>query len=234
MATSRCRAENPKTCPHHGTGKLTGHKQTIVDFFGSQIPPETPAQEEARLSQEANIHYDTFMSLDSTARTAYIQDISMDTYSDIVEFLPTEKLNTFVTAQIFSDADKETAVRSYLEAAIWTATDDIGEPLSDSYDINDFAPEARAQAVREFESFVAKNPLLVADAVSRSGYNYGGSSAVQFGHDFLLTRNGEGAGFWDRESLQEIDLGKQLSEATKEFRSKDTIVGDDGKLYLEG
>ena len=48
------------------------------------------------------------------------------------------------------------------------------------------------------------------------------------GHDFWLTRNGHGAGFWDR-GLGEV--GDRLSNACKAFGSYDLYIGDDGKIY---
>ena len=50
----------------------------------------------------------------------------------------------------------------------------------------------------------------------------------RLGHDFWLTRNGHGAGFWDR-GLGE--LGQKLTEATKTFGTSDLYIGDDGKIY---
>jgi hypothetical protein len=49
------------------------------------------------------------------------------------------------------------------------------------------------------------------------------------GHDFWLTRNHHGCGFWDR-GLGE--LGDQLTKASQQFDEIDLYVGDDGKLYF--
>ena len=51
-------------------------------------------------------------------------------------------------------------------------------------------------------------------------------------HDFWLTRNGHGAGFWDGDWPDEI--GKQLTALSKEFGEQWLYVGDDGLIYLEG
>jgi hypothetical protein len=51
----------------------------------------------------------------------------------------------------------------------------------------------------------------------------------QAGHDFWLTRNGHGAGFWDR-GLG--DIGDRLSVAARAFGEVNLYVGDDKKLYL--
>ena len=51
----------------------------------------------------------------------------------------------------------------------------------------------------------------------------------QIGHDFWLTRNRHGAGFWDR-GLG--DVGDRLTKAAHAFGESDLYVGDDGNLYV--
>src|SRR5215213_9921810 len=58
-------------------------------------------------------------------------------------------------------------------------------------------------------------------ATTRSHYS-------QAGHDFWLTRNRHGAGFWDR-GLG--DLSNRLSDASKVYGEVDLYVGDDGQIY---
>ena len=48
-------------------------------------------------------------------------------------------------------------------------------------------------------------------------------------HDFWLTRNHHGAGFWDGD-YPEI-VGKVLTEISHAFEPVDLYVGDDGKVY---
>jgi hypothetical protein len=48
------------------------------------------------------------------------------------------------------------------------------------------------------------------------------------GHDFWLTRNGTGAGFWDGDWFE----GEKLTEAAKAFGNFDLMVDhDDGTIY---
>ncbi len=49
------------------------------------------------------------------------------------------------------------------------------------------------------------------------------------GHDFWLTRNRHGAGFWDGDWDKEV--GKRLTESCREFGEVWIDVGDDGKIY---
>jgi NAD/NADP transhydrogenase alpha subunit len=51
----------------------------------------------------------------------------------------------------------------------------------------------------------------------------------QHGHDFWLTRNGHGAGFWDRGYGE---IGRKLTDAAHAWGSSDIYIGDDGKLYI--
>jgi len=49
------------------------------------------------------------------------------------------------------------------------------------------------------------------------------------GHDFWLTRNGHGAGFWDGDWPD--DAGGRLTEASKKYGEFNLYVGDDGLIH---
>ena len=106
----------------------------------------------------------------------------------------------------------------YLDCALWSSTGDDDQPL-DALGVEAIAPETRAKMRRELTSFVLKNQALLKASGLRDD---------QIGHDFWLTRNGHGAGFWDRDLG---DIGDKLTEACKEFPQVDLYVGDDGKIY---
>ncbi len=57
-------------------------------------------------------------------------------------------------------------------------------------------------------------------------------SEEQAGHDFWLTRNGHGAGFWDRGQLQAEGLGDRLSKRARKQGSVD-LFWQDGKVHFE-
>jgi hypothetical protein len=106
----------------------------------------------------------------------------------------------------------------YLDCALWSSTDDNDQPL-DVLGVEAIAPETRKKMRSELTDFVLKNQALLKAS---------GLQDTQIGHDFWLTRNGHGAGFWDR-GLGAI--GDQLTTACKPYGSVDLYVGDDGKIY---
>lgn len=125
-------------------------------------------------------------------------------------------------------------IRQYLETALWSSNDESdesgGEPFDANYDISDIAPESVAKAKKDIEKFIdmaeeegVLNPYLDA---------FTGPSWGNLGHDFWLTRNGHGAGFWDRNEIDD-EVGKKLTEISKKFREVNPILGDDGKIYFE-
>lgn len=107
----------------------------------------------------------------------------------------------------------------YMTCALWSSTDESGDPLDDKYSIDDLSPTAAAHMMSDVAAFVKANEaLLITTPLDDE----------QIGHDFWLTRNGHGAGFWDR-GLGEV--GDRLTKACKAFPEINLYVGDDGKIY---
>ena len=111
---------------------------------------------------------------------------------------------------------------AYLTCALWSSTQDDGSPFDDGYGIEDFSPESIQAAEKEINDFLS---LLEAENILWEE----SLSEEQFGHDFWLTRNHHGAGFWDR-GLG--DLGKKLTEWAHSYGSSDVYLGDDGVVHL--
>ena len=61
---------------------------------------------------------------------------------------------------------------------------------------------------KDCEAWQAAHADLLAQAYQRDGYG-----EAQAGHDYWLTRNGHGAGFWDRDALKAGGLGDKLTDA---------------------
>src|ERR1700674_4314854 len=90
----------------------------------------------------------------------------------------------------------DTFTRAYIERVLWSSTDDNDRPMNDNYSIDDFAPGTLARMIADCERFQAKHAQwLTSEYLDR----YRGESSIDemAGHDFWLTRNGHGAGFWD-------------------------------------
>jgi len=114
---------------------------------------------------------------------------------------------------------------AYIECALWSSTDDAGKPLDDNFDAGDLSPEALKQIIEDCQDFQDTNKSLINACDYGSQY----SKDEYAGHDFWLTRNRHGAGFWDR-GLG--DLGHKLTEAAHGYGECSIYVGDDGKLHL--
>jgi hypothetical protein len=122
----------------------------------------------------------------------------------------------------YHDLDNFTA--AYIECALWSSTDDEGEPLDALYDYQDFSPETIAQMIEDCKAFQQSNRELIDSA----DYGSRASKDEYAGHDFWLTRNRHGAGFWDR-NLGKI--GERLTESAHAYGEINLYIGDDGKIY---
>ncbi len=116
----------------------------------------------------------------------------------------------------------DTFTTQYLETAMWSTNDESndqgGDPIDANYSLSDFSPEALKSAIRDCNKFQEENGDDIASDLSGAG------------HDFWLTRNGHGAGFWDGDWPE--PAAKRLTKASKAFGSVDLYVGDDGKLHF--
>lgn len=136
-----------------------------------------------------------------------------------------------------SQLDKFT--RGYIECALWSesagvdiADDGTITPSPDddtsfmdlNFDADDIAPESLARIIEECQAFQEDNARLLELATRQSG-----RADDHHGHDFWLTRNGHGAGFWDRG--YRFGIGEALSQAAKSAGSRDLYVGDDGCVH---
>jgi hypothetical protein len=120
-------------------------------------------------------------------------------------------------------------IDGYLTCALWSSTDEStpsgGYPLDQNYGPDDIAPESRAKMEEDCKAFLAANlDDIPADKMGAAG------------HDFWLTRNGHGAGFWDRgHGYYPEGAGQRLTDAAHTFGESNLYIGDDGKIHtMEG
>lgn len=122
-------------------------------------------------------------------------------------------------------------VRGYLTAALWSSTDEDGEPLDASYDLTDFAPETVERATTDCIDFSAANTADVAAYCRHRTYDPSQGTVDDYlGHDLWLTRNGHGAGFWARGLGA---LGDRLTAAADAMGVCVCYVFADGRIYFE-
>lgn len=117
---------------------------------------------------------------------------------------------------------------AYCVAALWSSTDDDGQPLDSSYDLDDMAPETRALFAADARAFYLAHESDIHCEGGPVGPD-GSSQAAMAGHDFWLTRCGHGAGFWDGDWPE--PAATRLDDASKEFGNLDLYIGDDGLIY---
>lgn len=102
----------------------------------------------------------------------------------------------------------------YLNSAISTSGLD-----GDEYRVFDFAEPARNKARADLERFVEQAGALL-----------DGLEPAQIGADFWITRNLQGAGFWDKEAYG--DRCTQLCELAISFDEASCYVGMSGKIHF--
>ena len=138
------------------------------------------------------------------------------------------------TAQI------NTITEHYLIALLWTMPgDEECENPGDGIELSDLPVETIEKAKHDVIGFVNACGALFDQAMECYDDGYGqhqaaGSAEAAFGHDFALTRNGHGCGFWDRDSegLPKF-LGDALTRVChKKFHECNLYIGDDGKAYF--
>jgi len=109
--------------------------------------------------------------------------------------------------------------KSYIKTALWSSTDDEGN-LDDNHNIEDISEETLKVMVKDCQKFQEAHLDDICDDLSLAG------------HDFWLTRNGHGAGFWDGDWPKEV--GQRLTQASEISGEVNLYVGDDGKIYGGG
>ena len=113
---------------------------------------------------------------------------------------------------------------AYIEVALWSTNDESDEsggmPLNENYGPSDIAPDTMKQMKKDCSAFYENWHPLWDDEYSDT----------HAGHDFWLTRNEHGAGFWDGDIKNEKNADR-LTDAAKRYGEVNLYVGDDGKIY---
>lgn len=111
------------------------------------------------------------------------------------------------------------AIAAYEECADFT----------DSTQLGDDAEETGNYVIGWHEETTATFSADVREFIRDNAADVEHLSPESVGHDFWLTRNRHGAGFWDGDYAPEV--GKRLTDAAHAYGSCDLYVGDDGWVY---
>ena len=126
-------------------------------------------------------------------------------------------------------------VIGYLLAELWVGTcSSIADPAIDQsdidregespyldnlgYSVEDFSKESLEKVVKECQDFYDSNAQYLENC-----------DLETVGHDFMLTRNGHGAGFWDGD----YEHGDELTKASKPYGETYLYVNADGEIEID-
>ena len=112
----------------------------------------------------------------------------------------------------------DTFTRQYLETLLWSECDEEGEPLDSRFSVDDFTLAALKSCAGDCRDFQRAQAADLAAAGDKS----------QNGHDFALTRNRHGAGFWDRGYG---DVGQRLTAACRPYGPAN-LYAYRGRVYV--
>jgi hypothetical protein len=119
---------------------------------------------------------------------------------------------------------------AYIEAALWSSTDESddsgGEPLDKNYSASDIADATIDKMIADCDDFEERFGELIHDDDSPNLAKYGRTEVA--GHDFWLSRNGHGANFADGDWPNH---GDELQAAAKSYGEFDLYIGDDGQIH---
>ena len=115
-------------------------------------------------------------------------------------------------------------ILGYKVCALWASNDDSDEeygcPLDENYGFCDIDEDDILSIEKDCREFIKENESLL-DQVG---------DYEQHGHDYWLTRNHHGAGFWDRGYGE---IGNTLTENARKKGEVYLYVGVDGMLHIQ-
>lgn len=111
---------------------------------------------------------------------------------------------------------------AYIETMMWTLTDDDGHSC-DHLGLHDISAEAIEKCKADCAGFRQAASALLE-----------GADESQAGHDFWLTRNRHGAGFWGRDpsTYPNDPRGEALTRLAHAEGECDAYIGNDGNVYV--
>jgi hypothetical protein len=126
----------------------------------------------------------------------------------------------------YDDKQRKEFLAAYIEAALWSSTTEDGTPLDQLDEVRAFHQNVDALAPatqRKMALDCAEFFMRTMDDLVQVG------DPSQHGHDFWLTRNHHGAGFWDRGYPQDIDV--RLTDEAHLAGECDLYLGEDHLIH---
>lgn len=128
--------------------------------------------------------------------------------------------------------DLDAFCEGYMVCALWSSSDAEENPLDDKYSVEDIELTTRQEMRRECARFYTENAETLERFSELTGRDMGSN-----GHDLWLTRNGHGAGYWDRylevsdpaDRKKAENVGDLLTVAAKQL-GEDYITAEDGRI----
>ena len=121
--------------------------------------------------------------------------------------------------------------QAYIECALWSSSDtDPGTgkmvDLDSEYSIDDIPDHDLQLMIDDCLQFQNENYETMLELPEPANPEY--NSIEYCGHDFWLSRNGHGTGFFDRGYE---DLGNKLQSAAESFGEVNLLIADNGELF---
>ncbi|MDR3707176.1 MAG: hypothetical protein P4L33_02665 [Capsulimonadaceae bacterium] len=114
------------------------------------------------------------------------------------------------TANLYDAGFQDPITQSFVAVALALSEDDCC--------LDNLPQSTKSAAISDCAQFLNENRISIGDRLAEAG------------GDFLLTRNGHGAGFFDGDWAN----GDQLTEAANRYGEFDLYRGDDGLVYAFG
>lgn len=114
----------------------------------------------------------------------------------------------------------ELMTKHYMDCAAWLLDEDISGDAQ-------WSDEAYVKAEEDCKAFLDKVGRIPEEACLQA---FGLEASL--GHDFWLTRNGHGCGFWETDRWTK-KYGALLDAKSKEIGEAYVYEGDDGLLYFD-
>ena len=127
--------------------------------------------------------------------------------------------------------------QDYITALLWSSYHyENGDDIPFDEIDTELSKELDDKITSECSAFYERAEKLLARYWNQENKNstmwdYNHPTDQQIGHDFALTRNGHGAGFWDRPEIYGERCADLLTTLSNRYGESNIYLGDDGLIY---